>query len=135
MSAHKKQSDMYDTLDKKATIHQLTTMLTTSKNVLFPGYNHLLTTGADDPSLAGDRVKTNVSGHQHRWLTGGYDLEIGHFEWWIVALLRSDSCEANDNEHYMHKVQELERQTLGIFHNIAILNVNQGLFVVHLACW
>ena len=32
---------------KKATIHQLTT----SKNVLFPGHNHLLTTGADDPSL------------------------------------------------------------------------------------
>ena len=36
---------------KKATIHQLTTMLATSKNVLFRGYNHLLTTGADDLSL------------------------------------------------------------------------------------
>ena len=36
---------------KKATIHQLTTMLATSKNVLFPGHNHLLTTGADDPTL------------------------------------------------------------------------------------
>ena len=32
-------------------IHQLTTMLSNSKNVLFPGQNHLLTTGADDPSL------------------------------------------------------------------------------------
>ena len=31
-------------------------MLATSKNVLFPGHNHLLTTGADDPSLAGARV-------------------------------------------------------------------------------
>ena len=39
------------TLGKKATIHQVTTMLATSKNVLVPGPNHLLTTGADDPSL------------------------------------------------------------------------------------
>ena len=36
---------------KKATVHQVTTMLATSKNVLFPGHNHLLTTGTDDPSL------------------------------------------------------------------------------------
>ena len=39
------------TLGKNATMHQLTTMLFTSKNVLFPGLNHLLTTGADDPTL------------------------------------------------------------------------------------
>ena len=26
-------------------------MLTTSKNVLFPGNNHLVTTGTDDPTL------------------------------------------------------------------------------------
>ena len=38
-------------LGKKNTIHQVTIMLATSKNVLFPGNNHLLTTGADDPSL------------------------------------------------------------------------------------
>ena len=38
-------------LGRKATIHQGTTMLATSKNVLFQGYNHLLTTGIDDPSL------------------------------------------------------------------------------------
>ena len=36
---------------KKATIHQVTTMLATSKNVLFSGHNHLLTTGIDDPTL------------------------------------------------------------------------------------
>ena len=36
---------------KKATIHQVTTILATSENVLFPGHNHLLTTGTDDPSL------------------------------------------------------------------------------------
>ena len=39
------------TLRKKATIHQVTTLLATSKNVLFPGHNHLLTTGTDDPTL------------------------------------------------------------------------------------
>ena len=36
---------------QKATIHQETTMLATSKNLLFPGRNYLLTTGADDPTL------------------------------------------------------------------------------------
>ena len=36
---------------KKPTIHQVITMLATSKNVLLSGYNHLLTTGADDHSL------------------------------------------------------------------------------------
>ena len=49
-------------LGKKATTHQLTTMLSTSKNV-----------------LAGARAIIKVKGHQHRWLAGGYDLEIGHF--------------------------------------------------------
>ena len=38
-------------LRKKATIHQLTIMLSTSKNVLFPGHNHLLTTSDDDLTL------------------------------------------------------------------------------------
>ena len=33
---------------QKVTIHQVTTMLATSKNGLFAGHNHLLTTGADD---------------------------------------------------------------------------------------
>ena len=32
----------------KATSHQITTMQVTSKNVLFSGHNHLLTTGTDD---------------------------------------------------------------------------------------
>ena len=40
-----------DSLRKTATIQQVTTMLATSKNVLFPGYNHLLTTSADDLML------------------------------------------------------------------------------------
>ena len=54
-------------------------MLATSKNVLFPGQNNLLTTGTDDPSLAGARVIRKVLGHQYRWLAGGCDLEIGQF--------------------------------------------------------
>ena len=33
---------------KTVTIHQLTTMLATSKSVQFPGHNHLLTIGTDD---------------------------------------------------------------------------------------
>ena len=28
---------------------------------------------------AGTREIIKVSGHQHRWSAGGYDLEIGHF--------------------------------------------------------
>ena len=54
-------------------------MLATSKNVLFPGHNHLLSTGTDDLSLAGSWAMIKVSGHQYWWLAGGYDLEIGLF--------------------------------------------------------
>ena len=36
---------------KKPNILQVTTMLATSKSILFPGYNHLLTIGTDDPTL------------------------------------------------------------------------------------
>ena len=56
----------------------LSTTLSTSKNVLFPGHNHLLTIGTDDPSLTGTQAIIKVSSDQHRWLAGGYDLEIGH---------------------------------------------------------
>ena len=52
-------------VQKKATIHQVTTMLATSKNALFPGHNHLLTTGTDDPSLACARAMIKLSGHQY----------------------------------------------------------------------
>ena len=41
-------------------------MLSTIKHVLFPGHNHLLTTGADDPSLAGARAIIKVLGHQYQ---------------------------------------------------------------------
>ena len=39
------------TMGEKDTIHQVTAMLVTSKTVLFPGPNHLLTTDADVPTL------------------------------------------------------------------------------------
>ena len=59
------------TLHQKATIHQVTTMLATSKK-----------------SWGSSIIK--VLGHQYRWLAGGYDLEIEHFRspsmvvtWWI----------------------------------------------------
>ena len=55
--------DMMSSTAQKGTIHQVTTMLTTSKNVLFPGHNHLLTTGAYDTSIAGALVTIKVSGN------------------------------------------------------------------------
>ena len=66
-------------LDKKSSVQQLTTMLATSKNVLFPGHNPPLTTGADDPTLWLSPKHQQVKGHQHTWFAGGYDLETGHF--------------------------------------------------------
>ena len=54
-------------------------MLATSKSVIFPGHNLLLTTGTADPSLAGAKPIIKVKGHQYQWLAVGYDLEIGHF--------------------------------------------------------
>ena len=49
-SQHKKVSILFlQSLSKKATVYQITTMLATSKNVEFPGHNHLLTPFADDP--------------------------------------------------------------------------------------
>ena len=60
---------------QKASIHQETTMIFISKNVLFPDHNYLITTSTDDPSLAGAWAIIKVSGHQYQWLAGGYDLE------------------------------------------------------------
>ena len=62
----------------QATMHHVNTLLATSYNVLFPGHNHLLTTGTDDPSLSGIRLIIKAKVHQHQWLAGGYDLKIEH---------------------------------------------------------
>ena len=82
------------TAQKKATIHQVTTMLATSKKLLFPSH-----TSMDDSSLAGAaaQVIIKVSGHQYRWLAGGYDgnktfgdVASMVVTWWIVFFMRSD---------------------------------------------
>ena len=65
---------------QKATIHQVTTMLATTENVLFRGHNLLLTTGTDDLILWLSPKRQRVKGHLYQWLAGGYDLEIGHFK-------------------------------------------------------
>ena len=77
------------TLRKKATIYQVTAMLATSKNALFPGHNHLLTTGTDDPTLWLSPKRQRVKGHPYWWLAGGYDLEIGQFWKWLAWWLPS----------------------------------------------
>ena len=51
-------------------------MLATSKNVLFPGPNHMLTTGADDMIL---QLLPDHKQDQCWWLVGGYGLKIRHF--------------------------------------------------------
>ena len=87
------------TLCKKATIHQVTTMLTTSKNVLFTGHNHLLTTSADDPSLSRWCSFDNQSVRSSapvvsRWLWPGNRtfLEVASVvvTWWIMAFLHTE---------------------------------------------
>ena len=59
-----------------------------------PGNHHV--------SHASAQVIIKVSGHQHRWLAGGYDLEMGLIEvdcmvvsWWIVAFLPSGTRQVN----------------------------------------
>ena len=83
-------------LGKKVTIHQLTTMLATSRNVLFPGYNHLLTIDADDPSLVGARVIISVGSSapmvsRRLWPGNRACLEVASMvvSWWVVAFLCS----------------------------------------------
>ena len=44
-------------------------MVAASQNVIFPGHNH---------------VALKVSGHQYRWLAGGFELEIGEFWKWVA---------------------------------------------------
>ena len=72
------------TLHKKTTIHQVSTMLATSKNVVFPGHNHHANHQYWWPftliiTLAGVWAIIKVLDHQYWWLAGGYDLEIGRF--------------------------------------------------------
>ena len=61
------------TAQKKSTVHQVTTMLVTSKMSYFQVITTMLTTGTDDPTLklsprAPAKVIIKVKGHQYRWL-------------------------------------------------------------------
>ena len=58
---------MLSALHKKATIHQVTTMLATSKIVSFPVHNHLLTTSTDDPILIIAIVTEHYNLHNHAY--------------------------------------------------------------------
>ena len=83
---------------KQARNPLLTTMWATSKKVLFPGHNHLLTTGTDDPSL--DRwcsgynqtAESSVPVVSRRLWPGNRTFsEVVSIvvTWWIVAFLHS----------------------------------------------
>ena len=54
-----------DSTVQKATIHEVTTMLATDKElyVLFPGHSHLLTTDTDNPTLWLLPERQQVKGH------------------------------------------------------------------------
>ena len=67
LTSHYMSEDIYSVaLRKKATIHQVTTMRPTSLNALFPGHNHMLTTGTDDLTLWLSPKCQRVKGHQYR---------------------------------------------------------------------
>ena len=100
------------TLGKKATIHQLTTMLPTSKHVLFPGHNHLLTTSANDWHF--DYRPSTSEWSVIRWLWPGNRtiLEVDSMvvSCWIVAFLRcvnscSNSCHGSKMYFTINQVQ------------------------------
>ena len=81
------------TTAQKATIHQVITMLSTSKNVIFPDHNHLLTTSTDNFTLiitlsVGSSVLV-VS--KWLWLWNRTFLEVASLvlTWRIMALLLS----------------------------------------------
>ena len=91
------KSDLAQALDytlcKKSTIHQVTTMLAISKIVLFPGHNHLLTTGTDDLTLWLSLERQRGEGSSvpvvTRWLWPGNRtfLEVASMvvTWWRMA--------------------------------------------------
>ena len=80
------------TVQKKPTIHLwVTTMLATSKNVLFPSHNHLLTTGTDGRTLwlPPERQRGSSVLVVSRWLWPGnrtfWEVVSMVVTWWTVA--------------------------------------------------
>ena len=93
---------------QKAIAHQVTTTLVTSKNVLFLGHNHVLTTGTDDLSLAGawgDNQSVRSSAPVVRrwfWHWNRIFLKVDSMvvTWWIVAFLHCDCIHIMFHEHW-----------------------------------
>ena len=87
-----------------------------------------------------------MSGHQHRWLTGGYDLEIGHFfgvdsmmvSWWMpffaqcpisdnVNLCRGGPTIQDPQGYYITKsVHVCSRDGTSTYHNNIASHINQS---------
>ena len=71
-------------------------MLATSKNVLLPGHNHLLTTGS--------LLMTRHFDYQYWWLWPGnrtcIELASMVVTWWIVIFLRSPRLHCAPNDHH-----------------------------------
>ena len=92
---------------KKATIHQPTTMLSTSKHVLFPGHNHLLTTGVMTWHF---NYCTNIRTF--------WEVDSMVVSWWIVACLASVTAQnialdvgSSDSPHGYHTKLESDMQS------------------------
>ena len=84
------------TLGEKATIQQLTTMLSTSENVLFPGHNHRYWWPFTSCWFLADNHSVRSSAPVvNRWLwpANRTFLEVDSMvvSWWIVAFLSCDS--------------------------------------------
>ena len=87
-------------------------MLVTSKNVLFPTHNHLITSGTHDPSpSSGDSVKSSVP-VVSRWLRYGNKtfLEVTSMvvTWSIVAFLCSAKRQQRSPEFNLKYVQGIQ---------------------------
>ena len=105
-------------LCKKASIHQLTTMLATPKKVLFPGHNHLLTTGTDDRTLwllpKCHQVLSVPVVSRQLWPRNRTFLAVASMvvTWWIVAFLHSVLPPLHKQESTMQKWKQPHHATL-----------------------
>ena len=76
-----------DALHKKTTIHQVATMLATSKKLVEMSCFQVITTCLPPVLMTQHWLSPEhqrVKGHQHQWIAGGYDLEIWHFYKWLA---------------------------------------------------
>ena len=100
-------------------------MIASSKNVLFPDHNHLLTTGTDDPSLTDTQAIIKVSDHQYKRFTSGPGnrtfLEVASMVvTWLIEFLCSEfyfvSTLIDNKLHFTIFVILLERLIQTVVH-------------------